>query len=392
VKNLIIQEYDPYFLDMTILINTINQYITDGKTTVILHLINRLTHEHPENKYIILSDNSLPGLWNDNQFEDNESVSNSIHTDNTTVITILKPFKDGRLPRMRFKQKVGKLIKKTKAELIFFIDPYFSFPGITQILLLPDCSFFQSGKMIKEISAQLNNTLPFQSKKILCNIIVNSEYEKQLFVKNKLCSSEQIIVIGEDIFCNKLQVSLEKREEVKESFADGNEYFVYSGLVEKSAELITTLKAFSAFKKRQLSNMQLIITGIPGATFNGFMTNLESYKFKNDVKIFAGLSSKENEEILSSAYACIIPFAYTPSLQLFYFLAQANVPVIAPFSGTFSTEKVAHFEQGSFQDLAIKMLTIFKDEDLRKSIIGSAHISQGQHTKTSLAPLLKNYQ
>ena len=375
---------------MTILINTINQNIGDGKTALILHLISRITHEHPENKYIIISENSGHTIENNDHFMNSVSALNDVYSKDTSVIKISKNVKNGRLTQLRFKQKIRKLIKQSQADLIFFIDPYFSFAGIIQTLLLPDCSFFQSAKMIKKISAQINNTLPFQPKKILRNIVVNSEYEKQLFVKNKLSSSEQIIVIGEDIFCNAQPVSLEKREEVKEIFASGNEYFVYSGLVEKSAELITTLKAFSAFKKRQLSSMQLIFTGEPGATFNGLMTILESFKFKDDVKIFAGLSSEENEEILSSAYAGIIPFVYTSSLQLFYFLAQAGVPVIAPSVGTFSNEKVAFFEPANFQDLALKMLNIFKDENLRRSIIERAHISLEHITKTSLAPLLKH--
>ncbi len=368
---------------MTILINTINQSIRDGKNDIILRLINRLINEHPENKYIILSEDSGQNWGYDSQF----TISSAT---NTTFFTLSKPLKKGPIPLLRFKQMIRKQIKKKQADLNFFTDPFFSFSGITQTLLLPDCSFFQSGKMIKEIRAQLNNTLPFQPKKILRNIVVNSEYEKQFFIVNKLCSSEKIIVIGEDIFCNTQPVSLEKRENVKELFAESNEYFVYSGPIEKSAELITILKAFSAFKKRQLSSMLLILTGSPGATFDSFRTNLESYKFKDDVKIFSGLSSVENEDILSSAYACIIPFVYTPSLQLFYFLAQAGVPVIAPCEGIFSGKKVDHFTLGNFQDLAIKMLNIFKDENLKKSIIKNANISLEQHSTKSLAILLKN--
>jgi glycosyltransferase involved in cell wall biosynthesis len=365
---------------MTILINTLNQFSEDGKSAIILRLINRLIKEQPENKYIILS----------NQTGESESATNGIHTKNTTGITISKPVKDERLSRLRYKEKVRKLIKKSQADLNFFIDPYFSFSGISQILLLPDCNFFHSKKRIKEIGAQLKSTLPFQPKKILRNIVVNSEYEKQLFATNKLCPSEKIIVVEEDIFSNTLPVGLEKRENVKETFADGNEYFLYSGPVENSAELITTLKAFSAFKKRQLSSMQLVITGYAGSTYEEYMINLQSYKFKDDVKIFTELSSEENESILSSAYACIIPFVYTPSLQLFYFLVQAEVPMIAPTEGTFADKKVAHFTPGNFQDLAIKMLNIFKDENLRKSIIQSARISSNPNAQSSLSVLLKN--
>jgi glycosyltransferase involved in cell wall biosynthesis len=41
----------------------------------------------------------------------------------------------------------------------------------------------------------------------------------------------------------------------------GNEYFIYSGEIGTHKNLLNLLKAFSAFKKRQKSNMQLLIAG-----------------------------------------------------------------------------------------------------------------------------------
>jgi hypothetical protein len=64
--------------------------------------------------------------------------------------------------------------------------------------------------------------------------------------------------------------------------------------------------------------------------------------------------------------------------------------MIAPTEGTFADKKVAHFTPGNFQDLAIKMLNIFKDENLRKSIIQSALISPDPNAQSSLSVLLKN--
>ena len=52
-----------------------------------------------------------------------------------------------------------------------------------------------------------------------------------------------------------------EKESWKDSFTEGREYFLYVGSVHPRKNLINLLKAFSGFKKRQKTNMQLVIAG-----------------------------------------------------------------------------------------------------------------------------------
>ena len=53
----------------------------------------------------------------------------------------------------------------------------------------------------------------------------------------------------------------EEKELIKEKYADGKAYFLFSGDINQRSNLINLLKAFSFFKKRQKSNMLLLIAG-----------------------------------------------------------------------------------------------------------------------------------
>ncbi len=96
---------------------------------------------------------------------------------------------------------------------------------------------------------------------------------------------------------------------MKERYGDGNEYFIYKGIIGIEKNLVNLLKAFSFFKKRQRSKMQLLMTGMAGEKYEEFVRSLQSYKFKNDVKVLIDLPGSESKKMFASAYAMLyVPF------------------------------------------------------------------------------------
>ena len=61
------------------------------------------------------------------------------------------------------------------------------------------------------------------------------------------------------------------RKELKDNITAGREYFIYSGKLDFSKEIVDLLKAFSVFKKMQQSSMQLVLTGNMGTSFKNFL-------------------------------------------------------------------------------------------------------------------------
>jgi glycosyltransferase involved in cell wall biosynthesis len=121
------------------------------------------------------------------------------------------------------------------------------------------------------------------------------------------------------------------------------------------------LKAFSLFKKRQLSNMKLVLSGV------GAIEKLDSYKYRQDVCLYPERSGGQME----GAYAVIhLPHASDPGIALLN-AWRAGVPVITSSAeGLASGEIVLRVGANDPASLADGLKSLYKDEAFRKELIG----------------------
>lgn len=161
----------------------------------------------------------------------------------------------------------------------------------------------------------------------------------------------------------------EERERIKEIHTEGNEYFLSFGVL-PSGNLLNLLKAFSAFKKMQKSNMRLIIASekeFPA----GFIEKLTLFKYTNDVKMIPHIADQELATIMAAAYAMVLPVSgerYSYSLQGM----KCNVPVIAVKAGSLHgicNDAALYIDADDQNDISDKMMILYKDENLRKQLI-----------------------
>jgi len=163
----------------------------------------------------------------------------------------------------------------------------------------------------------------------------------------------------------------EERQKIREVYTGGMEYFLaLAGEGEK--EWVHLLKAFSRFKKRQQSNMQIVL--LSSAPGDGIRIGgkLETYKYRTDVHRVNDLSGEERARIFAGCYAFIAPF--TPeSLGLAQLDAwKAGVPVIAPDNGAgagLAFEAALYAPPEDEESLAAHLMRVYKDERLRATLV-----------------------
>lgn len=156
-------------------------------------------------------------------------------------------------------------------------------------------------------------------------------------------------------------LSQEDRESVKGQVAEGKEYFFTDINGAAVSEVINLLKAFSLFKKRQLSNMKLVLAGEADAEI---VEKLDSYKYRQDVCLL----SKAGDGQVRGAYA-VISLPRRDSLGIDVLNAwKAGVPVIT----SEAREAVVQVSAGDPATLADGLKTLYKDEALRNELIGKA--------------------
>jgi hypothetical protein len=160
----------------------------------------------------------------------------------------------------------------------------------------------------------------------------------------------------------------DEREKVKGEIAGGKEYFFSDITGVEPSGVLNLLKAFSLFKKRQLSNMKLVLAGA------GNIENLDSYKYRQDVMLYP----ETRKDQVEGAYAAIsLPHRNNLGLDILN-AWEAGVPVITTslhcIPGMDGLEEaILRVPAGDPMPLAEGLKSIYKDEVLWNELIGKGN-------------------
>lgn len=342
---------------MIIAINTISFLNAEKEENFIYETFNRITKAHPGHTFIFIA----------------EKTSGSLIISEKVI-----PVNVGGAPKnliraiVWFHLKIWKVLKQYKVDLFISKGVCLLGSKTRQLLIAPDLSFIHQPAFVNRTRKLVLKkfTLRFLNKAGF--IIVSSEFEKTGIVNNYQIPTDKIQVIYEGVNENIQPINIEERAIIKEKYAEGNEYFIYSGSISSQKNLLNLLKAFSVFKKRQRSGMQLILAGNQGKYYDKFVESLKHYKFKKEVKLFPGLLQTGIEKIIAASYAMLCPAVYETSPRAPFIAMKCEVPVIVSSTGALPEaciDAALYFDAGNFKDIAEKMMEIFKDEKLRKELM-----------------------
>jgi glycosyltransferase involved in cell wall biosynthesis len=160
---------------------------------------------------------------------------------------------------------------------------------------------------------------------------------------------------------------------IKGAYAEGKEYFFTDVAGVGQKEVVELLKSFSLFKKRQRSNMQLVLAGKDPASDKPLADLLATYKYREDIHWAGYLSLADGFRLAGSSYAIVFPFD-RDNLGIHLLNAwKAGVPVITTSSACLpemAGEAVMYAQPGDQASLAGQLMLIYKDESLRSRLIG----------------------
>jgi hypothetical protein len=222
-------------------------------------------------------------------------------------------------------------------------------------------------------------------------IAVHSEWEKNRIVNKYKIEKEKITIMLLTIRKNQSQLNENEREKTKSNYSNGKEYFLCPGEIPGHDSFIFLLKSFSRFKKRQQSNMKLMLFS---KQRKDSLKSLSAYKYRDDVLIMENLNVTESALLFASSYAVIIPHYDRQSIFNTLMSMQSNVPVLAlkasPFP-EYAGEAALYFEKDAEKDFADKMIRIYTDEKLRNELIKKGNKKAEQLTIEKSAHLLLRF-
>ena len=354
---------------MTIAVNTrLNKETQpEGYEQFLFSMANNLSIKFPEHKFLFIFDRPY--------YEKYFFAKNVL-----PIITGPKT-SNSLLLQYWFNYKIPAILRKHKADVFLSVEGICSLrTKIPQCLFISDCSFLQPHQIKNAQSRFYKKFMPVFLKKAKA-IATVSEYSKKLITDYYKIDAQDISIIHPGIDEIFKPLDWEEKEIIKEKYAEGKAYFLCSG----NSNLINLLKAFSFFKKRQKSNMMLLIAGNADESFK---KEIKTYKYRDEVKLLEDLDKTELAKITASAYAMVYPVLYDdialPALQAL----QCHVPLVTSDAGALPAifgEAALYFNLENFEDIAQKMMLVYKDEDKVKELVkvGIELMQQYQLDKTA---------
>jgi glycosyltransferase involved in cell wall biosynthesis len=275
--------------------------------------------------------------------------------------------------KLWYNYKLPSALKTIKADILISADGVCSLrTKVTQCLLVNDLALLHhpewySKKYLRFIKP--NTGLFLHKAKTI--ITFSNGLKKEIELRYGI-PENKISVIPPATPEHYQPVIMDIKEQAQEKYAEGKEYFLFNGIIHPRSSLVNLLKAFSLFKKRQKSNMQLIIASQSISEDAAFVESLKLYKYRNEVKLLTGLDKILLRQLTASAYACINTSPLHNEISGLLNAMECEVPVVA------GNLKVAIEILGDAalltnseipENIAEKLMFLYKDENKRNELV-----------------------
>ena len=331
----------------------------EGYGYYIEEIFSRIAIGHPEHQFYFLFDRPF-----DQRF---------IYAPNIHPVIIKPQARFSIAWNIWYNWMVPAFLKKIKAKVFVSADGFCSLrTKVPQCLVLHDLAFLHHPEFISasHLRYYQKNTGKFlQKAKVIATV---SEYSKKDILANYKIDPSKIQVTPNAPNSLFQPLDYEDKEAVKVKYSAGCEYFIYTGSIHPRKNPVNLLKAFSRFKKRQQSNMKLIFAGRLAWKTDEFTKLLSTFKFRNDVVLTGYLDKKELAKLVASAYALVYPSFFegfgVPPLEAL----QCGVPALVSNSSAMPEvggDAYLYIDPKKPDDIAEKMMLIYKDEALRSRLI-----------------------
>lgn len=312
-----------------------------------------------------------------------------VFSDNVHPLVVPLPTRHPVLWKYWYDIKIPLVLKKIKADVFVSTDGFCSLStSVPQCLVVHDLGFLHQPQAYKKSHYKFYKHFTPKFLKKAKTIATVSCFSKNDIVKQYKIEPQKINVVYNGVKEIFQPISFDEQLAIKEKYTSGREFFLHVGAIQPRKNLVNLLKAFSVFKKRQKSEMKLVLAGRLAWKNEIFLQLLNTYKYKEEIILTNYVEEKELAQLVGAAYALVYPSLFegfgVPVLEAM----KSKVPVLT--SAHTSMQEIAedaalYFDPHNYTDIAEKLMLIYKDENLRSRLIekGNAVVEKYSWQRTA---------
>ena len=277
-----------------------------------------------------------------------------------------------------FEVSVKHWLTKNKPDLFLSPDGYCCLgTDVPQVMVIHDLAYEHFADHVQGLATRYYRYfMPRYARKVQRLATVN-EFTKGDIVKLYNIAPDKIDVVynGAKEVYKPVDDAIKKK--IKETYADGCNYFVYVGSIHPRKNIKNLLLAFEQFKTETSSDFKLLIVGRKAWDFEDVDEAYAKMKFKADVKFLGHTAPEDLANIMASAYAMVYVSLFEGFGIPIVEAMSCGVPVIT--SNTTSMPEVAGdaallVSPLSVAEIAGAMKKIAGDDQLREILIARGSI------------------
>ncbi len=346
---------------MVIAVNAIffQQNLLEGYGNYAFEIISRLVESHPEHDFVWVIDSPY-----------NHSV---LTAPNLKSIQVGPPARN--VPAFLYWYNISAVLALRKIKPDIWIQPY-GFCSLTskipQLLVVQDLAFLHFPNQISWLQQWHYKIFTPNFLRKATNIITVSEFSKKDIHLQYPTIKKSIKVISGAANKGFAPISWEEKEQLKEAYTDGYEFFLSVGGISPRKNMMNLLKAFSLFKKWHKSNMKLVFVGRLAWQYQAFQEKLKTYKYRNDVILTGYLPDAVLQKLTASAYASLYISDFEGFGLPIVEAMQSGVPVITANNSSMAEvggDAVLYADAKNPAAIAAQMQILYKDEKIRETLI-----------------------
>jgi glycosyltransferase involved in cell wall biosynthesis len=318
----------------------------------------RLIENHPEHDFVLFFDRKQDSIF--------------FSQKNIESVVIWPPARHPFLFVIWFEWSIRRALKKHKIDVFFSPDGYLSLSSkVPQISVIHDINFEHYPKDLPWLpSLYLRNFFPLFAKKA-AQILTVSEYSKNDISKTYTVNSDKITVGYNGVSDSFLPISSSEKKNIEQEFLIGKPYFLFVGSLQPRKNLNRLIGAFIKLVEENQTDWDLVIVGTK------MWSQANSQQILTDkVKSRIHFKGHLDQENLVKVMAGASTFVYVPYFEGFGIplveAMRSGVPIVA---GNQTALPEVLGDGGvlcnpfSIVDIAEKMRSLEKDEDIRNELI-----------------------